>query len=66
MASGMTDYELDSSARPKLDRPWKFEGQYNELVNVLSWLKAVVRYLDQCSVPEHRRVGYARTYLSRL
>eukprot|EP00961_Rhodomonas_salina_P219781 2970773-Rhodomonas_salina.1 len=25
MASGMTDNELNSSARPKLDRPWKFE-----------------------------------------
>eukprot|EP00961_Rhodomonas_salina_P219782 2970778-Rhodomonas_salina.1 len=25
MASGMTYNELNSSARPKLDRPWKFE-----------------------------------------
>eukprot|EP00961_Rhodomonas_salina_P084559 1135948-Rhodomonas_salina.2 len=30
MASGISDDELNSSARPKLDRPWtrKFEGQY--------------------------------------
>eukprot|EP00961_Rhodomonas_salina_P304028 3941454-Rhodomonas_salina.2 len=66
MASGMTDDELNPSARPKLDQPWKFEDQYSELVNVLSWLNAVVWYLDQCLVPEHRRVGYARTYLLRL
>ena len=66
MASGMTSDEFNSSARPKLERPWKFEGHYSELVNVLTWLKAVGQYLNQCSVPEHRKVGYARTYLSRL
>eukprot|EP00961_Rhodomonas_salina_P259119 3500939-Rhodomonas_salina.1 len=25
IASGITDDEFNSSARPKLDRPWKFE-----------------------------------------
>eukprot|EP00961_Rhodomonas_salina_P185060 2498975-Rhodomonas_salina.1 len=58
--------EYDSGSRPTLEKPWTFEGQYSELVNVLNWLTAVVQYVDQCSVSENRRVGYVCTYLSNL
>eukprot|EP00961_Rhodomonas_salina_P180186 2431521-Rhodomonas_salina.1 len=41
--------QAEDELRPKLDRPWKFEGHYSKLVNVLTWLKAVGQYLNQCS-----------------
>eukprot|EP00960_Hanusia_phi_P016265 479601-Hanusia_phi.AAC.1 len=66
IASAGTDLEYNSGSRPKLEKPWNFEGHYSELVNVLNWISSTHRYLRQCSVPEYRKVGYARTYLSKL
>eukprot|EP00961_Rhodomonas_salina_P272472 3681968-Rhodomonas_salina.3 len=50
MASEGTDSKYYSGSRPKLERPWTFEGQYSELVNVLKWLAAVTCYLDPSDV----------------
>eukprot|EP00961_Rhodomonas_salina_P188615 2545171-Rhodomonas_salina.1 len=56
MASTGTDQEYCSGSRPKLQKPWNFEGQYSELVNMLNWITSVNRYLEQCSVSEHKKV----------
>eukprot|EP00961_Rhodomonas_salina_P041656 560591-Rhodomonas_salina.1 len=48
MASTGTDQEYYSGSRPKLEKPWTFEGHYSELVNVLNWISVVHCYLNQC------------------
>eukprot|EP00961_Rhodomonas_salina_P034373 463237-Rhodomonas_salina.1 len=55
IASGGTDLEYNSGSRPKLEKPWNFEGHYSELVNVLNWISSTHSYLRQCSVPEYRK-----------
>eukprot|EP00961_Rhodomonas_salina_P139167 1872756-Rhodomonas_salina.1 len=66
IASAGTDLEYYSGSRPKVEKPWTFEGHYSELVNVLNWISVAHCYLNQCTVSENRKVGYARTYLSKL
>lgn len=52
-----------SFARPKLQRPSTFRGDYDELYNILNWVYAVDRYLNQCRCSAGDFSGYARTYL---
>lgn len=50
-------------ARPKLERPWTFEGKYTVFMNVLNWTKTVTWYLQQCHTDTEDWPGYARSYM---
>ncbi len=39
-------------ARPKLNTPHTFKGEYTETYNAYNWLHQSFRYLTQCKVPE--------------
>jgi hypothetical protein len=51
-------------ARPKLNNPHIFKGEYTETYNAYNWLHQVFRYLTQCKVPAEDYSAYARTYMS--
>lgn len=50
-------------ARPKLERPWTFDGKYTVFMNVLNWIKTVSWYLQQCHTDQGDWPGYARSYM---
>jgi hypothetical protein len=51
-------------ARPKLNSPHLFKGDYTETYNAYNWLHQLYRYLTQCKVSEEDFSAYARTYMS--
>jgi hypothetical protein len=52
------------TARPKLNTPHLFKGEYTETLNAYNWLHQLSRYLTQCKVPPEEYSSYARTYMS--